>query len=640
MKKHTLSAILGFVLITAVLTAPVQAYSIDELTIKCEFTYKSIESPSEGYCIVRKDTDGDGYDEYGLIDSEGKEIVPPRYDYMSPVSEGAAKIGMDTDKNPNTGLRYSNGKGTDKYGFVTVTGKEIVAPVYDGAEDFSDGMAVVRRITDKYVLNGVSYTDSKLGFVDKTGKELIAPIYDKVSGRETFWAHVGPLGNAVRFKPGFSEGAASVCKDGHWGVIDKKGNVMIPFKYEALGSFSEGLARVKINNKYGFINKQGIIAISAQYDFANDFCDGFATVARNDSSSATGLRSGFIDRQGKLIAPMEYEVLAASFSEGLISVAAPVHNSAGEWVGWRYGYLDTNGTLVVPTIYYSAAPFSDGLAMVNIPEGWDGTAGSAGINRYGFIDKHGKVVVPLKYTSASMFSEGLAKVATGSGGSSKGGYIDTTGKEIIPLTSTQYGTSDFSNGIALAFDRRKQQTILIKNPLLIGQTDPTAPTESPAFPDVPVGEWYADPVTWAVKKNITNGTTATTFSPAQNCTHAQILTFLYRANRGGGAAVSGDMDKAVSWARGKGMVDSSFNGNRFCTRAEAVKYIWQAFNKPGARISSFNDVPANADYADAVSWAVEKGVTKGTNTEGTEFSPDTVCTRGHIVTFLYRAYNG
>ena len=163
-------------------------------------------------------------------------------------------------------------------------------------------------------------------------------------------------------------------------------------------------------------------------------------------------------------------------------------------------------------------------------------------------------------------------------------------------------------------------------------------TPAPTFTDVPAGEWYADPVAWAVEKNITNGTEPTKFSPGQDCTQAQILTFLYRAARGEGAATAEDMDKAISWARDKGMIDNSFNGSTPCTRSTAVSYIWQAFNKPNAKASSFTDVDANAAYAKAVNWAVEKGITKGDGSEST-FAPDKVCTRGHIVTFLYRAYN-
>ena len=160
---------------------------------------------------------------------------------------------------------------------------------------------------------------------------------------------------------------------------------------------------------------------------------------------------------------------------------------------------------------------------------------------------------------------------------------------------------------------------------------------SSVFTDVPVGNWVTDPVAWAVRNDITNGTEKDKFSPGKDCTQAQILTFLYRAARGEGEAAAEDVEKAINWAREKGMIDDTFDSNTPCTRAAAVNYIWQAFDKPGAQASSFTDVPTDAPYGYAVDWAVEKGVTKGTS--DTAFSPDKVCNRGEIATFLYRAYN-
>lgn len=196
--------------------------------------------------------------------------------------------------------------------------------------------------------------------------------------------------------------------------------------------------------------------------------------------------------------------------------------------------------------------------------------------------------------------------------------------------------------------------------LLTGQTElmprDEAETETPeppgtsadSFSDVPAGEWYADAVDWAVETEITNGTSdgsngqPKTFSPAQTCTQEQILTFLYRAARGEGPAAAADMDEAVAWAKEKGIIGDDFDGSVYCTRATAVNYIWQAFDSPEIDPADFSDVDAGADYAAAVAWAVENGVTNGTN-DGTNgrpktFSPDETCTRGHIVTFLYRAY--
>lgn len=182
------------------------------------------------------------------------------------------------------------------------------------------------------------------------------------------------------------------------------------------------------------------------------------------------------------------------------------------------------------------------------------------------------------------------------------------------------------------------------NPTVPDTTDPT--TTTPSFTDVKSGDWYYDSVQWAVEQEITNGTTPTTFSPKQDCTVAHILTFLWRASgspKPAGENPFGDVKPgdwfadAAAWAKENGMVSGdTFGPNAPCTRSMAVTYLWKAAGSPEAKAASFTDVPASADYAKAVNWAVEQGVTDGTS--AATFSPDTVCTRGHIVTFLYRAF--
>ena len=132
--------------------------------------------------------------------------------------------------------------------------------------------------------------------------------------------------------------------------------------------------------------------------------------------------------------------------------------------------------------------------------------------------------------------------------------------------------------------------------------------------------------------------------PNQNCTTAQILIFLWRANGSPKpTAVNPFTDvkiddyyaDAAVWAYEKGMVSgSTFGGNTHCTRSMAVTYMWKAAGSPSAKAASFTDVPANADYAQAVAWAAEQGVTAGIS--ATTFSPDSICTQDQIMTVLYR----
>lgn len=185
-----------------------------------------------------------------------------------------------------------------------------------------------------------------------------------------------------------------------------------------------------------------------------------------------------------------------------------------------------------------------------------------------------------------------------------------------------------------------------KPPVSIIVTPPsfTEPAGGP-FADVAAGAYYADAVAWAVEREITNGTSGTTFSPTEKCTHGQILTFLWRAagkpaasgTAPGGAGESDYFYDAVCWAAGKRMLEEGFDPGAGCSRADAVRYIWLAFGGPSAQAAPFTDVPAGASYAHAVGWAVAEGVTTGTS--ATTFDPDAICNRGQIATFLYRAYH-
>ena len=156
------------------------------------------------------------------------------------------------------------------------------------------------------------------------------------------------------------------------------------------------------------------------------------------------------------------------------------------------------------------------------------------------------------------------------------------------------------------------------------------------FSDVAADSPFAPAISWAVEKGVTKGTTPTTFGPGNTCTTSHILTFLWRA--AGRPGDAGEERAAVSaWASGLGIDVSDLSAP--CTRAAAVTDIWKAQGSPAAsEAASFTDVAPSAPYAGAVSWAVEAGVTNGTG--GGAFSPEAVCTRGQIVTFLYRALGG
>ncbi len=170
-----------------------------------------------------------------------------------------------------------------------------------------------------------------------------------------------------------------------------------------------------------------------------------------------------------------------------------------------------------------------------------------------------------------------------------------------------------------------------------------------SFTDVAAGSYCYDAVQWAVANGITNGTDTTHFSPNAGCTRGQVVTFLWRA--AGEPVVSGNVGfvdvapgsycyEAVKWAVAKGITKGTdathFSPNATCTRGQVVTFMYRAEGEPAVGGSNgFVDVAAGSYCCNAVQWAVAKGITKGT--DATHFSPSATCTRGQVVTFLYRA---
>ena len=169
------------------------------------------------------------------------------------------------------------------------------------------------------------------------------------------------------------------------------------------------------------------------------------------------------------------------------------------------------------------------------------------------------------------------------------------------------------------------------------------------FYDVPNNAYFYEAVKWAVKNGITTGVGDNLFAPEQPCTRAQIVTFLWRAAGSPepkGAAsgmtdvVSGSYyEKAVAWAIENGITTgtttSTFSPDATCTRAQAVTFLYRASGSPAVSDKAeFSDVSTTAFYADAVAWAAKKGITTGIG--GGLFGSGNDCTRGQIVTFLWR----
>ena len=219
-------------------------------------------------------------------------------------------------------------------------------------------------------------------------------------------------------------------------------------------------------------------------------------------------------------------------------------------------------------------------------------------------------------------------------------YAKTGETVYIPFTIyARYGTTGTGT-------RQLTGTVAIK----IGQTM--------NFIDVKTTDYFYNSGKWAVGKNITNGTSSTTFSPYKACTRAQIVTFLWRAAGSPeptitrnpfrddvNAVTHSSYYKAILWASQKGITSgtsaTAFSPDQVCTRAQIVTFLYRYAGQPSGYYSNpFKDVGATseASYYKAILWAVGKGITTGTS--ATTFSPYASCNRAEAVTFLYRYTNG
>lgn len=169
-----------------------------------------------------------------------------------------------------------------------------------------------------------------------------------------------------------------------------------------------------------------------------------------------------------------------------------------------------------------------------------------------------------------------------------------------------------------------------------------------SFVDVAKSDYYYDAVKWAVDNGVTTGVTDTIFAPGNPCTRAQTVTFLWRAagmpqaanrvNPFTDVSVNDYYYEAVLWAVENGITGgttaTTFSPNATCTRAQVVTFLWRYSKEDASILPMFTDVAESDYYYGAVAWAVENGVTTGVT--DTSFVPGNPCTRGQIVTFLYR----
>jgi hypothetical protein len=318
-----------------------------------------------------------------------------------------------------------------KFGFIDRTGKVVIAPQFDSANDFHEGLALV-------ISNG------KKMFIDPAGKAVITPQFDIVDNFSEGLA-------AVNIGQTRIPNVGIIANPGKWGYIDKTGKLAIPLKFTHAEDFSEGLAAVTDGDRGGFIDHSGKMIFAVPLDVTLGFHEGVAGVLLRGTIT-------YFDRTGKkLPISTEYGPKSNSFSEGLLPI-----ETKGKW-----GFVDRTGKLVVAPQFEDAGDFSEGLAPVKVSSEettWcppDGSGSRSGFTmKWGYIDKTGKVVIPAQFESAAPFSERLAVIHN----CEQAFFIDKTGKTVIS-GNFRYASS-FAGGLA-------RIETMAKDGLLSGYVDRT-----------------------------------------------------------------------------------------------------------------------------------------------------------------------
>lgn len=358
----------------------------------------------------------------GMADKTGKVIIPfdNDYNYFGAISENLIRVTLKDDSQK---IIKWDGKEKTEFntkndcidrGLVWVSRESVWGALNEGGDlviPFEyDEMGRVNEETRNVRVR----KNGKMGLVDTLGRTITSFLFDEIGSSN------GDLLSASR--------------NGFWGVVDVKGNILIPLKYEEayVLSKSQDIIRVKRNNEYQFFNREGK-EISNFSLASSNFSYGLAWAIKNN-------KRGFIDKTGKIVIPFEYDGVY-NFSDGLAWVSKNGQKS----------FINKSGKVVIPLQNEDSDSFSDGFARV-FREG-----------KYcSFIDTSGKIALNLPFDYALSFSEGLAWVKK----DNKWGCVDKTGKIVIPIQfdDTEGGMFYYFSE-RLAWVRLNGKWGIIKNPL-------------------------------------------------------------------------------------------------------------------------------------------------------------------------------
>ncbi len=370
--------------------------------------------PTENVFIVGKGG------KMGVVSANGSSLTKLAYDTIYNFSEGMAVVGRGHREVNQFGKVLAD----FKYGYLNKAGRLVVPMKYQFVESFSEGWGVIELAA------GWDW-NFWYRYFDKNGKCVLAP---RVGYGDQFHgniAYVQVLKQGM-WMPPYNDGRDNhghtqmynVDGDNIYGnYIDRKGRLLIPWKYDTIAPYFPGYLRpVRKNGKWGFLDSVANVAIALQYDDIDADSAFFWQTLRRVGIDG---RYGFMNpRTGSLAVPLAYQDSKPSQS-GLVWV-----KQAGRW-----GCLNSAGQVIIPFRYTDARPFEQGRAVVQVAD------------KQGLINTSGRVLARIEYDTILAFQENRAIVRRGA----LFGFLDETGSEIIPAEYDR--VSAFSNGRAFATRR-------------------------------------------------------------------------------------------------------------------------------------------------------------------------------------------
>lgn len=556
------------------------------------------------------------------------------------------------------------------YGFYRADGAVLAEPSYAYAEDFRDGMAVVSPAgTGRY------------GYLDLDGRMAVAAQYRRAYpfSQERAFAVSGGSGVLVlldregRELASFPDAELRLCD----GLQFSEGLAVIPVRAQPAVTEEEGAEVSEAGTEetalvYRVVDQTGreVCTLTDAYaDVRGGYHDGCIAVAAVGEWTDGDFRAeagawGYRDAAGELVIGYRYDE-AAPFSEGVAGVG--LRDDRGRIL---YGFIDPAGGEVVPAAYDGFVSCENGVGALLRSGAW------------GYVAPTGRMRTGFRFNGASPFSEGVAWVRSGGRRSvvNEAGTVlfSTAAEDVLPCSggvipvqgeNGLWGIYDKSGNLLVGFTYERAlhwdgylwlkrgdlwrvyltEDVVADRAAAAAAADAGAETEPVAavgtFSDVAPDSYYAQAVTWATDSDIMTGTGGGQFSPERSCTKGEIVACLWRAagrpepqigNPFADVSPSHYYYQAALWACENGITaGETFGAAEPCTRALAVTYLWSMDGRPYALPADiFDDVPAEAAWAQAVTWAVTRGITEG-NDSGL-FEPDSICSRGQIVTFLYR----